>query len=223
MNILVTGSTGLIGSAVVSFLTTGGHHVVRLVRGTASGTDEVEWNPQAGTIDASKLEGLDAVVHLAGENIATGRWNDAKKARIRDSRVEGTRVLSEALAKLSRKPRVLVGASAIGFYGERGESVMTETSPPGLSFLCNVCRDWERATEPARAAGIRVVNLRIGVVLTPRWSTRKDAAAIQAVRRRSRRHRPPVLELDRDRRCHRCDSSCDHSRRSLRPGECGLA
>lgn len=168
MNILVTGSTGLVGSAVVSFLTTGGHRVVRLVRGAARGPDEVEWNPQAGTIDSAKLEGLDAVVHLAGENIATGRWNDAKKARIRDSRVVGTRVLSEALAKLTNKPRVLVGASAIGYYGERGESVMTETSPPGLSFLCNVCRDWEAATEPAKQAGIRVVNLRIGVVLTPR-------------------------------------------------------
>lgn len=168
MNILVTGSTGLVGSAVVPFLTTGGHRVVRLVRGTARGPDEVEWNPQAGTIDAAKLEGLDAVVHLAGENIATGRWSAAKKARIRDSRVVGTRVLSEALAKLTNKPRVLVGASAIGFYGERGDDVMTESSAPGSSFLCQVCRDWEGATETARAAGIRVVNLRIGVVLTPR-------------------------------------------------------
>ncbi len=168
MNILVTGSTGLVGSAVVPFLTTGGHRVVRLVRGTARGPDDVEWNPQAGTIDAAKLEGLDAVVHLAGENIATGRWSAAKKARIRDSRVNGTRVLSEALAKLSRKPRVLVGASAIGFYGDRGDDVMTETSTPGSSFLSNVCRDWEAACEPARQAGIRVVNLRTGVVLTPR-------------------------------------------------------
>ena len=168
MNILVTGSTGLVGSAVVPFLTTGGHRVVRLVRGTARGPDEVEWHPQEGIIDAAKLEGLDAVVHLAGENIATSRWSTAKKARIRDSRVIGTRVLSEALAKLSRKPRVLVGASAIGFYGERGDNVMTETSHPGSSYLCNVCRDWEAATEPAQAAGIRVVNLRIGVVLTPR-------------------------------------------------------
>ena len=168
MNILVTGSTGLVGSAIVPFLTTGGHRVVRLVRGAARGPDEVEWNPQAGTIDAAKLEGLDAVVHLAGENIATGRWGAAKKARIRDSRVNGTRVLSEALAQLSRKPHVLVCASAIGFYGERGDDVMTESSNTGTSFLCNVCRDWEGATEPAHAAGIRVVNLRIGVVLTPR-------------------------------------------------------
>jgi uncharacterized protein (TIGR01777 family) len=167
MNILVTGSTGLVGSAVVPFLTTGGHRVLRLVRGTVHGDDEVSWNPATGEIDNSKLEGLDAVVHLAGENIATGRWTAAKKARIRNSRVNGTCVLSEALAKLTNKPRVLVCASAIGFYGERGDDVMTESSPPGSSFLCNVCHDWEAATEPARAAGIRVVNLRIGVVLTP--------------------------------------------------------
>jgi uncharacterized protein (TIGR01777 family) len=168
MKILVTGSTGLVGSAVVPFLTTGGHQVLRLVRGTARGDDEIAWSPTTGEIDAAKLEGLDVVVHLAGENIATGRWNAAKKARIRDSRVTGTRVLSEALAKLTHKPRVLVGASAIGFYGNRGDAVMTETSPPNLDFLGNLCREWEAATEPARAAGIRVVNLRIGVVLTPR-------------------------------------------------------
>lgn len=168
MKILVTGSTGLVGAAVVPFLTTGGHQVLRLVRGAVRGDDEIAWNPATGEIDAAKLEGLDAVVHLAGENIATGRWNDAKKAAIRDSRVNGTRVLCETLAKLTNKPRVLVGASAIGFYGERGDAVMTESSPPGLNFLCNVCRDWEAATEPAKQAGIRVVNLRIGVVLTPR-------------------------------------------------------
>ncbi len=168
MNIFVTGSTGLVGSAVVPFLTTGGHRVLRLVRGTARGDDEIAWNPTAGTINADKLEGVDAVVHLAGENIATGRWSAKKKARIRDSRVIGTRVLSTALAKLNRKPRVLVGASAIGFYGDRGDETMTENSPPGSSFICQVCRDWEAATEPAKQAGIRVVNLRIGVVLTPR-------------------------------------------------------
>lgn len=168
MNILVSGSSGLVGSALVPFLTTGGHRVLRLVRGSAGGIDEVAWNPSAGTIDATKLEGLDAVVHLAGENIATGRWNAAKKARIHDSRVRGTRVLCEALATLTNKPRVLVCASAIGYYGHRGDEVLTENSPPGSSFLCQVCRDWEAATDPARQAGIRVVNLRIGVVLTPR-------------------------------------------------------
>lgn len=168
MKILVTGSTGLVGSAVVPFLTTGGHQVLRLVRGTAQGDDQIGWNPMTGETDVAKLEGLDAVVHLAGENIATGRWNAAKKARIRDSRVHGTRLLSETLAKLSVKPKVLVCASAIGYYGDRGNDEMTEVSPPGKSFLCEVCRDWEAAAELARQAGIRVVNLRIGVVLTPR-------------------------------------------------------
>lgn len=168
MNILVTGSTGLVGSAVVSFLTTGGHRVLRLVRGSVRGPEEVGWDPHTGTIDSAKLEGLDGVVHLAGENIATGRWNGAKKARIRDSRVNGTRLLSETLAKLERKPRVLVSASAIGFYGDRGDEVLTENSAPGSSFLSEVCRQWEAATQPAKDAGIRVVHLRIGVVLTPR-------------------------------------------------------
>jgi hypothetical protein len=168
MNILVTGSTGLVGSQVVAFLSTGGHRVLRLVRGAARRDDEIAWNPNAGTIDATKLEGLDGVVHLAGENIASGRWNAARKARIRDSRVNGTRLLSETLAKLERKPRVLVSASAIGFYGDRGDEVLTENSAPGSSFLCDVCRQWEAATQPAKDAGIRVVNLRIGVVLTPR-------------------------------------------------------
>lgn len=168
MKILVTGSTGLVGSAVVQFLTTGGHRVLRLVRSAPRNADEIAWNPIAGTIDTDKLEGVDAVVHLAGDNIAHGRWSAAKKARIRDSRVLGTRLLSTALAKLNRKPRVFVCASAIGYYGHRGNDVMTESSPPGPTFISTVCRDWEAATEPAQQAGIRVVNLRIGVVLTPR-------------------------------------------------------
>lgn len=168
MKILVTGSTGLVGSTVVAFLTTGGHRVLRLVRGTARNEDEIVWDPVSGAIDSTKLEGLDAVIHLAGENIATGRWNAAKKAKIRDSRVSGTRILSDALAKLVHKPRVLVCASAIGYYGNRGDDVMTEDCPHGTSFLCEVCRDWEEAAESSRQAGIRVVNLRIGVVLTPR-------------------------------------------------------
>ncbi len=168
MKILVTGSTGLVGSAVVAFLATGGHRVLRLVRGKTRNADEVAWNPAVETIDADQLEGLDAVVHLAGENIATGRWNATKKAKIRDSRVNGTRFLSNTLAKLTNKPRAFVCASAIGYYGDRGDEVMTESSPPGTSFLCEVCRDWEAAAESARQAGIRVVNLRIGVVLTPR-------------------------------------------------------
>ena len=165
MKILVTGASGLIGSALVPFLTTGGHDVVRLSRGrTGGGT--VSWNPDAGTIDRAGLEGLDAVVHLAGENISTGRWTAEKKARIRDSRVAGTRLLSETLASLSRPPKVMVAASAIGFYGHRGRDVVDEDSAPGAGFLADVCKEWEAATAPAAAAGIRVVTMRFGVILS---------------------------------------------------------
>ena len=168
MNVLVTGATGLVGSTVVPFLTTGGHHVLRLVRKSTGRDDEIIWNPDAGTIDSQKLNGLDGVVHLAGENIASGRWTAEKKARIRDSRVNGTALLCETLAQLKKPPKVLVCASAIGYYGDSGDKEMFESSSPGTSFLCDVCRDWEQATDSARLAGIRVVNLRIGVVLTPR-------------------------------------------------------
>ena len=166
MNVLVTGSTGLVGSALVPFLTTGGHEVRRLVRQEPQ-PGEVGWDPAEGSIDATGLEGLDAVVHLAGENIAEGRWTEAKKERIRDSRVEGTRILCEALAGLENPPKVLVCASAIGFYGDRGDEVLTEASPPGEGFLAEVCQAWEASTAEAEAAGIRVVHTRIGLVATP--------------------------------------------------------
>jgi uncharacterized protein (TIGR01777 family) len=166
MNILVTGSSGLVGSALVPFLTTGGHRVMRLVRAEPRGEDEVRWDPSIGAIDAQKLEGIDAVVHLAGESIADGRWTPEKKAKILNSRVQGTRLLSESLARLQRRPRVLVSASAIGYYGDRGEQPLNERSAAGSGFLPDVCRQWEAATQPAVEAGIRVVNLRIGVVLS---------------------------------------------------------
>jgi len=167
MKVLVTGSTGLVGSALVPFLASGGHEVVRLVRGRLKpGVVEVPWDPQAGTIEAAKLEGLDAVVHLAGERI-TGRWTAAKKARIRSSRVQGTRLLAEALAGLKQPPKTLVCASAIGYYGNRGDEVLREDSPSGAGFLAEVCREWEAAARPAAEKGIRVVQLRIGVVLSP--------------------------------------------------------
>lgn len=166
MRIAITGSTGLVGSALVPFLTTGGHQVQRIVRGKPS-DGECQWDPNAGTIDAASLEGVDAVVHLAGENIAGGRWTAARKQRIRDSRVLGTRLLAETLARLRQPPRVLVSASAIGFYGDRGDEQLDESSAAGSGFLVEVAQQWEQATQPAADAGIRVVNARFGVILSP--------------------------------------------------------
>lgn len=168
MHVLVTGSTGLVGSALLPFLTTGGHQVTRLVRSAPRpGTAAVLWNPAAGHLDGSALEGLDAVVHLAGESIAGGRWTPSKKASIRASRVQGTRLLCETLAQRTTPPTVLVSASAIGYYGDRGTEVLYEESAPGSDFLAEVCRDWEAATAPAVQRGIRVVHLRLGMVLSP--------------------------------------------------------
>lgn len=140
---------------------------VKLVRREPSHPNETRWDPERAIIDEAALEGLDAVVHLAGENIA-GRWDQEKKAKIRDSRIKGTALLSNALARLSQKPKVFVCASAVGYYGDRGDQILTEASPPGSGFLPEVCRLWEAATEPAAESGIRVVNLRIGIVLSSR-------------------------------------------------------
>lgn len=139
---------------------------MRLVRSGGGGRDEARWDPSAGTIEAEKLEGIDAVVHLAGEGIAEGRWNAAKKARIMDSRKQGTGLLARTLAGMGTPPRVMVSASAIGYYGDRGNELLSESSAPGDLFLSGVCVEWEAAAEPARAAGIRVVHPRIGIVLT---------------------------------------------------------
>jgi len=162
---LVAGASGLIGSALVPYLTTGGHTVVRLGR-SGRGADTIMWDPAAGSIDRAALEGFDAVVHLAGETVSGGRWTTEKKARIRDSRSDGTRVLVEALTGLERPPKVLVSASAIGIYGDRGSELLREDSPSAAGFLADVCKAWEAATAPAAAHGIRVVNLRFGVVLS---------------------------------------------------------
>src|SRR5438105_9818581 len=147
MKILVTGSTGLVGSALIPSLKSKGHQVIRLVRSTPNDSaTEVFWNPEKGILNASELEGIDAVVHLAGESIAEGRWTDEKKKRIRESRVKGTKLLGDALANLSNPPKTLVSASAVGYYGNRGDEVLTEGSTPGDGFLAEVCVEWEKAT-----------------------------------------------------------------------------
>jgi uncharacterized protein (TIGR01777 family) len=166
MDILVTGASGLIGTALVSSLASSGHEVTRLVRGQPPSEGKTaRWDPMAGTLETAAIEGVDAVVHLAGENIAE-RWTSAKKAQIRDSRVKGTQLLCETLTRLSSPPKTLVSASAIGYYGDRGDAILTEDSPPGQGFLSEVCRAWEAATAPAQQHGIRVVQLRLGVVLS---------------------------------------------------------
>lgn len=167
LRIAMTGASGAIGSSLAPFLTVAGHTVVSLLRRTPTTPLEVEWDPQTGAFDESRLGACDAVVHLAGKGIAT-RWTDAAKREIRQSRVDATRRLCEHLARLEHKPRVLICASAIGYYGDRGEEVLTEDSAPGSGWLEQTCLDWENACQPARDAGIRVVNLRTGVVLAAR-------------------------------------------------------
>jgi hypothetical protein len=163
--VAMTGASGLIGRQLGALLTTGGHRVLKLVRRT-SGGDGVAWDPAVGILEPEKLPDVDAVVHLAGENVA-GLWTAGKMKRIRDSRAVGTRVLSESLAKLAHRPRALICASAVGYYGSRGEELLDEGSRPGDGFLPEVCRQWEAAADAARAAGIRAAHLRLGVVLTP--------------------------------------------------------
>jgi hypothetical protein len=166
LRVAVTGATGLVGSAVVTALRSAGHRVDRVSRRLpAPGSTDIQWDPARGQIDPRALEGVDAVVHLAGESVAARRWTQAAKERIRRSRVESTRLLAETLGRLSRRPRVLVSASAVGYYGSRGEEPLTEDSPPGEGFLSDVARAWEAGAEPARAAGVRVVHPRLGIVL----------------------------------------------------------
>ena len=164
MRILISGSTGLIGSAFIRAASAAKHTFIPLVRkrGLAS---SVYWDPESGAIDSTALAGIDAVVHLAGESIAARRWSAAQKERILGSRVKGTELLASTLARMSPRPRVMISASAIGYYGDCGDRRLTESSPAGSDFLAGVCREWERATSAASAAGIRVVHLRTGIVL----------------------------------------------------------
>ena len=172
MKVAVSGAGGLVGSHLLPVLSANGHEVLPMVRSApwdsqSSSDSQIYWNPGEGQIDARGLSGVDAVIHLAGENVAQGRWNPAKKHRIRESRVAGTKLICDTLAGLDSKPHTIVCASAIGFYGDHGDDEMTETSLPGRGFLADVCRDWEDSCRDAREAGIRVVNARIGVVLSP--------------------------------------------------------
>ncbi len=164
MKILVAGASGLVGSALIPALESDASEITRLVRSSPK-ANEIEWHPNRGQIDAARLAGFDAIINLAGESIAEGRWTDEKKRKIHDSRVNGTKLLSEAIAKLASKPRVFLCASATGFYGDRDDEILDETSESSSGFLADVCREWEQATEPATKAGVRVVNLRFGPIL----------------------------------------------------------
>ncbi len=167
MRVAIAGSSGLMGTALIEALGSAGHEVVRLVR-PESGGPGISWDPRAGTIDAGPLEGVDAVINLAGRSIGDRRWTDDEKRLLAASRIESTLLLSETLAARARKPAVLISASAVGFYGDRGDTELTEDAPAGTGFFPDLCREWEAATGAARRAGIRVVLLRSGVVLSGR-------------------------------------------------------
>lgn len=170
MRIAVTGASGLIGTALVAALRADGHEVLRLVRGqpSAPASDEVRWNPEAGYVDLNRLTGVDGVVHLAGAGVGDRPWTRARRSVVLGSRVDGTRTIATAMTRLDPKPRVLVSASAVGFYGDTGDTEVDENSPSGDGFLASVVVAWEAAAAPAKAAGIRVVHPRTGLVLTKR-------------------------------------------------------
>ncbi|MFT7617610.1 MAG: hypothetical protein ACI97A_001249 [Planctomycetota bacterium] len=167
MRILMTGSTGLVGRALSQELSRNGHEVVPAIRSFKSTSpDDVVWDHNHGIADVYSVKGIDAVVHLAGENVASGRWTKARKERIRDSRIEGTTALCKSLALLDDPPKILVAASAVGFYGDRGDEVLDEEAVSGKGFLADVSREWEAATKAAEDVGIRVVKMRLGAVLS---------------------------------------------------------
>ncbi|HJS98455.1 MAG TPA: TIGR01777 family oxidoreductase [Terriglobales bacterium] len=174
LNILASGTSGPIGGALLPALTAAGHHVTRLVRRPSRGAGEIQWDP-AKSVAPETVSGYDAIIHLAGETII-GHWDARKKQRIRDSRINSTHNLAQALAQAAQKPRVLISASAIGYYGNRGDERLTENSRPGSNFLATVCRDWEAETKPVAEVGIRTVQLRIGVMLSMAGGALKQMA-----------------------------------------------
>ena len=165
MKILVSGSSGFVGNALVTHLKGAGHETWRLVRNSATAENTIRWDPASGQIDAAACERFEAVVHLGGENIAAGRWTRRRKKRLRKSRVNSTRFLALTLSQLQQPPKVFACASAIGIYGDRGKEKLTESATPGEGFLADISREWEQACEPAATRGIRVVNYRLGIVL----------------------------------------------------------
>jgi len=164
MKIAIAGASGLVGSALIPILQSEGNQITRLVRSSPR-PGEIEWHPNQDAVSADSLEGFETIINLAGENIAGGRWTDDQKRKIRDSRVNGTHLLSEAMAKMDPKPKAFICASATGIYGDRDDETLDEKSESGGGFLAGVCREWEKATEPASRAGVRVVNLRLGPIL----------------------------------------------------------
>lgn len=166
MKILISGASGLVGKTLIPELEKDGHEILTLVRKDAKNTNEVEWNPEKEIKEISKLEGVECVIHLAGENVGEGRWTEEKKKRILDSRVVGTKVLCDALLKLNKLPKTFISASAIGIYGNRGEEILTEESAFGEDFLAHVCIEWEKASGRLKETNIRLVHARIGVILS---------------------------------------------------------
>ena len=167
MKILISGATGFIGTPLTEKLVQQGHEIFKLSRKKSNDKNTFYWNLSEGTIELDESISFDAVIHLAGEGIANRRWTEAQKKKIRDSRVNGTRLLAETVSKLPQKPSVFISASAIGFFGDRGSEELTENSPAGDSFLADVCQEWENATKPAEEAGIRIAHSRFGIVLAP--------------------------------------------------------
>ena len=202
MKVMVAGSSGLIGTALVRLLLDEGHEVARLVRRTPAADDEVQWDPSAGSIETESLDGIEAVIHLGGASIAGQRWDTAYKQEIRDSRIKSTRLISEAIAQLNSKPAVFLCASALGYYADRGDEILTETSPRGEGFLAEVTAEWESATLSASEAGVRVCNMRIGVVLSETGELpRSLLTPFKFGLGREAWQRTAIHELDSHRRC----------------------